>query len=81
MKIYKDREVWAYAVQQAGSNTLIRETGQEQYPTDIHLYAVGNNRSRLFGTWNMKTDEGVVFDSKKGMMFDTRKRTFNKEKF
>lgn len=80
MEIHTDRIRWAKEIQYNGATELLRETGDESYPTDVHLYAVGNGGSRLFGTWNMKKDEGVIYHGK-GMMFDKRKRKFKKEKF
>ncbi len=79
MATFADREEWAEAVQAAGAEELLQEVGDEEYPTDIHLYAVGGF-NRLFGTWNMRKNEGTVF-SGKGMTFDQRKRKFNKVPF
>lgn len=75
---FQDRESWAMAVIEAGATELLREVGDEPYPTDIHLYAVGGNR--LYGTWNMKTQEGSLY-SGRGMTFDKRNRRFEKVEF
>lgn len=79
MSTIADREEWAAAVQEAGAEELLQEVGDEEYPTDIHLYAVGGF-NRLFGTWNMRKNEGTIFHGK-GLTFDKRMRKFEKVSF
>lgn len=77
---FTDRDEWAVAVQAAGATKVVKETGDEPYPVDIHLYAVDSRGGRLWGTWNMKKNVGVVYGGK-GLPFDMRRREFETKTF
>ena len=77
MATYTDRKIWARECIKRGAVNELYEKCTYADLTQNHMliYAAGVRNVGLYGTWNPRTGEGVVYD-KVMSQFDTRGREF-----